>query len=271
SYPVRLDTDLSLGAISFRACSGAVTDDIYNPNPANLPEVAQLTSLRDSTRTITLTIGGNDLGFEDVLAHHCVNGQRAGSYGCSNDRSLRQQVQSRLDALAGKTAGTIDGRTIHSLLQTYRDIHAGAPNAHIWVGGYPRLFGIEASDYTYGRKAAGACIVGVTTYHGIPLTYSVDYLDALWMDGVGTKLNTIIASAISAAKREGIQVSFVPASLFAGHGLCDRRTAWLNPIVFGTNSITGLPEPESESFHPSDVGQRYGYEGAFRLLMRRKH
>jgi hypothetical protein len=52
----------------FAACSGAQTDDFYVTNPSNPAESAQLNQLSDANPdVVTLTIGGNDVGFKTVL------------------------------------------------------------------------------------------------------------------------------------------------------------------------------------------------------------
>ena len=63
----------NLGPAVFAACSGAVTEDVETPNPANAGEIAQKDQLSPFTNTVTLTLGGNDIGFSD-LAQACVVG-----------------------------------------------------------------------------------------------------------------------------------------------------------------------------------------------------
>lgn len=268
AYSVIAANGLGLGDPQFKACSGALTDDFFNGNTENLPEPKQLKWLGDDTKIVTFTIGGNDAGFVTVLKK-CVNGPEAGKYGCSADKALRAEVQNRLNVLRGASKPiTVPGRQIHSLLSTYRAVHAAAKNAKIYVGGYPRLFGTRPAGYDFGGKSGAACLVGATAYK-VPLFYSVDYLDALWIDGLANKLNGAITDAVNAARAEGIDITYVPASFFAGHGLCDTAEPWLNDIVFGTNPLTGKPESESESFHPNRAGQAFGYASAFRIAIKK--
>ncbi len=183
AYSVGLAKDLSLGDPLFKACSGAVTDDIFKANTTNLREPSQRSWLTSSTTKVTLTIGGNDADFANVL-RSCVSGpESGGAYGCSQNKTLRKNVQNRLDLLAGlPTATQVRARPVHPLLDTYRAIHADAPNAKIFVGGYPPLFGTSGKNYTYGGKAPAKCVVGLATHKNVPLIYTVDFLDALWLN-----------------------------------------------------------------------------------------
>src|SRR5207248_1389468 len=50
------------------ACSGALIEDFYGYNPDNTDEVPQLDNVSSvTTRLVTLTVGGNNMGFGDVL------------------------------------------------------------------------------------------------------------------------------------------------------------------------------------------------------------
>ncbi|HTT95140.1 MAG TPA: PKD domain-containing protein [Solirubrobacterales bacterium] len=77
SYAKRLVADSSLSAnlepAVFAACSGAVVEDLLKANPKNEGEPAQteIEHLNEFTDLVTLTIGGNDIGFRDI-ASVCV-------------------------------------------------------------------------------------------------------------------------------------------------------------------------------------------------------
>lgn len=111
-------------SLQFVACSGATTADV---------ESSQLSALSSATTDVTITIGGNDIGFSDVItqcalpswASHCFS-------------SIHQAEQAIKHTLPG------------SLDTLYGDIHADAPNATVVVVGYPRLFnGQNCSDLTF--------------------------------------------------------------------------------------------------------------------------
>ena len=98
---------------SFRACGGATTGDVLRRQLGPFP--------RD-TRLVTVTIGGNDAGFADVL-DTCLFGTAA---AC--DRRVRRAEQLVRRDLPGR------------LHRVYAAIRERAPSATVVVAGYPRLF-----------------------------------------------------------------------------------------------------------------------------------
>jgi len=107
-------------SLNFRACSGAVVADVTS---------SQLSALSSSTRYVTLSVGGNDAGFADVL------------------------TECALPAWASDCAGAVAaGRafittTLPGRLNTlYASIRTKAPNAKVVVVGYPKIFMGEDCD-----------------------------------------------------------------------------------------------------------------------------
>src|SRR3954471_832360 len=106
------------------ACSGAKTADIAAPYGGQEAQTALLAALRPRPEVVTITIGGNDVGFAPVLVA-CFMGD------CS----------SRITASERLVLTTLPGR----LADTYRAVEAAAPRARLVVVGYPRLFPSDAS------------------------------------------------------------------------------------------------------------------------------
>lgn len=101
-------------SLNFRACSGAVVADVTN---------SQLSALSSSTRYVTISVGGNDAGFADVI------------------------TECALPAWASDCAGAVAGaqnyirNTLPASLGTlYSRIRSAAPSAKVVVVGYPKLF-----------------------------------------------------------------------------------------------------------------------------------
>ncbi|MGC5584511.1 SGNH/GDSL hydrolase family protein [Ornithinimicrobium sp. W1665] len=115
-YPALLASSQQL-TLDYQACSGATTADVH----AN-----QLGTLTDATAYVTMTIGGNDVGFADVITECALPGWLSNCYGeIDRSRSILTGVMpGRLDAL-------------------YGEIRAGAPSATVAVAGYPYLFNGE--------------------------------------------------------------------------------------------------------------------------------
>lgn len=100
-------------SFSFVACSGAVTADVLNN---------QLGVLNSSTTLVTISIGGNDAGFADVVTTCKLSSDSACASAVTNAESFART--------------TLPGR----LANVYSQIKARAPYAQLVVLGYPRLF-----------------------------------------------------------------------------------------------------------------------------------
>lgn len=261
SYVFHVAEERGLGTPNFAACSGARTWDYLDENPKNGLEAAQYTHLSSATEVVTLTMGGNDAGFKTV-ASSCARSPINTGWGCRNDTSVVDPLNERLGALAGTgfTYGD-DDRPIESLKNLYRDIALNAPNAKVYVAGYPELFGDDASDFDSNSQAPSGKIctlsVGVT----------IDFDDAQWLNAKAVELNTIISDAVDEARGEGVDVRYVPAALFSGHGLCDSAEPWITPVTLPGPEVEWPPEPLPESLHPTVTGQTQGYGAAFVSVM----
>jgi len=267
AYGPRLDNGLDLGPMSFKACSGAVTNDIFQTSGANLTEPAQLSWLRPDTKTVTLTIGGNDAGFPWVL-EHCVSALPVpNNFGCSANTGLEVETQARLDALAGGAYATTPKPLylpIHSVLSVIQAIHSHASSARMVVGLYPMLFGRKKASYALNIAAPGRLACEVGNFLGVPLW--IGYKDAQWLNKLGEQLNTIIKNAVGLAAHEKIAVTYASPSQFGGHDFCDESELWFHPLELKIAHLSELgPElkPKSSSFHPTEAGQLLGYETAF--------
>ncbi|MFF3753639.1 SGNH/GDSL hydrolase family protein [Streptomyces sp. NPDC002018] len=106
------------------SCSGATTADLIST------QIPQLTA---DTTLVTIQVGGNDVGFVDVLMN-CV--LTINDQDCVNGVELaKQAAQAYLSP---------------ALAQTYAAVRAKAPNARVIVVGYPRLYTIRGSCGIFG-------------------------------------------------------------------------------------------------------------------------
>ncbi len=112
AYPV-LDAARLGAALTFAACSGAKVPDVLN---------GQLGSLNANTRYVTVSAGGNDIGWSSVI----VQCAKPWPYTCWG----------QIDAAENYIRNTLPGQ----LNQLYARIRQLAPNARVVVAGYPRLF-----------------------------------------------------------------------------------------------------------------------------------
>ncbi|SEP97210.1 SGNH/GDSL hydrolase family protein [Microlunatus flavus] len=123
AYPALIATSRGY-ALNFRACSGATVADVTN---------LQLGALSTSTAYVTLTVGGNDAGFADVLTT-CALPAWASNCNGAIDRAqgvVNQTLPSRLSALLTQ-------------------VKTRAPYARVVVAGYPRIFnGSDCNAFTW--------------------------------------------------------------------------------------------------------------------------
>lgn len=118
AWPRLLRTDHHL------ACTGATIDDIYGSQRDALAALNQTRPVD----AVTVTIGGNDIGFADVLGDCFL------SLRCSDPL-----INNRIDGVAQRLADA-QGNGV------YHDLETAAPTARVVVVGYPRLFPTDYAD-----------------------------------------------------------------------------------------------------------------------------
>jgi hypothetical protein len=116
AYPSLNAAQLGL-SLTFRACSGAKVADVTN---------TQLSALTTSTAYVTISVGGNDAGFADVLTECALPGWMSNCNGA-------------IDGAQYVINNVLPGR----LSTLYSSIKSRAPNAKVIVVGYPRIFNGE--------------------------------------------------------------------------------------------------------------------------------
>jgi lysophospholipase L1-like esterase len=131
-------------ALNFRACSGAKIADVTT---------TQLSALGTSTAYVTISIGGNDAGFADVLTT-CAQ-----PAWLSNCTAAVDRAQSYIRTTLPTALNTL-----------YAQIRTRAPQAKVTVVGYPRIFnGTDCNLLTWfsstemSRLNATADLINATT------------------------------------------------------------------------------------------------------------
>ena len=103
------------------SCSGAETEDMTNPQNVDPdgPNPPQFDSLTATTDTVTIQIGGNDIGFSSI-ASDCVSTSPQGT-PCQDKYVVngRDEISERIAATAPKVAAVIQG--IHQRAPGLRD------------------------------------------------------------------------------------------------------------------------------------------------------
>jgi lysophospholipase L1-like esterase len=139
AYPALWAAANSPSSFAFTACSGARTGDVT---------AGQLGPLNSGTDLVSLTVGGNDAGFADVMTT-CVLQSEANCLARVNEakRFVDTTLPGRLDSV-------------------YSAIRSKAPSARVVVLGYPRFY-----------KLGGSCVAGLTENERRAINGAADHLN----------------------------------------------------------------------------------------------
>jgi hypothetical protein len=187
-------------ALRDASCSGAKTNDMTNPQNVEPdgPNPPQLNSLDAATTVVSLTIGGNDIGFSEV-AQGCIT-LNPFSTPCKDkyDSGGKDQLAERIEATAPKVAAVLQG------------IHTRAPSAKVYVVNYPAIFPET----------------GLGCWPQMPIGFG----DVPYLRSTEQRLNSMLAT--QAAANGATLVSWYNASI--GHDACkSSSTRWVEPLVPG--------------------------------------
>ncbi|GGM25098.1 lipase [Streptomyces fumigatiscleroticus] len=200
-------------ALTDVTCSGATTADMTASQTEGVP--AQLDALDRGTDLVTLTVGGNDIGFSTVLGT-CVqlmSGDPAGAPCQTHFAGTgADQITDAIDQTGPKVAAVL------------RSVHQRAPHARVVVVGYPDLFPDDG--------------VGCTS-KTVPLAAG----DFAWLRDKEKELNAMLARQ---ARHGGARYvnTYAPT---VGHDLCKPTgERWIE---------TFAPETPAAPVHPNAVGE----------------
>ncbi len=220
----------------FLACSGDETRNVRrNGDPPDKalslpPQLARADAsgiplVNAATDLVTLSIGGNDVGFGPVL-EFCLAVPDCATFPFPLDgRSLRQVMQAWFREATPK------------LLETYCQARESAPAASIFVMGYPHIFADPVGPGCLSRKL-------------------ISKEERRFLNNMTDKFTSVIEQQ---AAKAGLH--FVPViEQFEGHESCSANgLPWLNDLQPSLAFLQGdnpLPRPSlSGSFHPNTIGQ----------------
>lgn len=250
-------------SFAFLACSGAMTTNVtmnsFNDPPTaddlaghtdwgpdgdfgyqytfngEVPQVDQ-GYLDEETTLVTLTIGGNDARFVEVI-RSCV----ASLDDCYADTHRLTRTNGPVDPqpLRVYEKKLIREWLADHLKAVYWAIHERAPNAKILVLGYPQLFG--------DRPNTNACV-------------GLSHNELLFLNTLADLLNTVIADAVADMHREEVDIRFINVTQrwrdSHSNWACDNWTEpWVNGGIISCDSGIGRETPCRASYHPTLAGQ----------------
>jgi hypothetical protein len=180
------------------SCSGAETEDMTQPqNVWPRPNPPQFDALTADTELVTLTIGGNDIGFSSI-AEDCFRSAPSSGSPC-RDRYVvdgRDEISVRIAETAPKVAAVLDG------------IAARSPAADVLVVNYSAIFPHE----------------GPGCWPQMPVAEG----DVPWLREKQEELNAMLADQAAAAGAELVDVY----AASRGHDACALPTVrWVEPVV----------------------------------------
>lgn len=226
-----LDREESNWGVSFRACSGATTLalwDEFKGEPAQFDAFAP--SNGGPADLITVGLGGNDVGFADIV-RDCVEESVVNRYGRIVDRfdidplnvhgSCQRKWETRVEEQLPLLSSTL--RAAYTQLQSSERLKSGGK---VIAVGFPRPFPYEPT---------GTCSLGTLS--------SVGEDTMRWVnEGVVDQINAVISEE---AHNAGI--SYIDTSDYLSrpdrHDLCidDGSDRWINRVI---------PSDLNQSIHP---------------------
>lgn len=221
----------------FEAASGAVTDNLkycfskeYNKGkyegnynlPPQLDVFEELEAQNIEVDYVTITIGGNDVGFADIITS-CVLGSKFLNIG-----GLSDKLDDTWEDF--ETAGGTRDR----LIDAYTSISEAAPSAEIIVAGYPQLLDKEGKGLFFSKAEAEEVNENVS------------------------KFNDAIESIVEACASEGININFVSVEeSFSGHEAYS-DDSYINEVIFFAKEedLKDFQATSAYSIHPNEEGAK---------------
>lgn len=208
------------GDVEFHACSGASLVELATAEEQdNVGELPQFEHLDEDTSLVTLSMGGNDVGFADVM-RACLR------QGLNPHGNCRENLDTATRAEIGALRS--------ELTDTYAEIRRRAPNARVLVVGYPRLFPAEP-------------VRDVALPDWLPAAAGIDAPDQRWLNETARLLNDTTRAA---AREAGVEYVDVHSTL-DGHEL-GTADPWIHDLSFEVENASLL---DMDTFHPGDRGQ----------------
>lgn len=214
NYPGQLAPQLKPKTFVDRTCGAATTEHMTNPQLVPLGvNPPQFDALTPDTDLVTLSIGGNDLGFGEIVLTCATLSvtDPAGSPCKKHFTKDGDEIGRRLTALAPKITAVLNG------------IKSRAPKARIAVVGYLRILPPTKGCWPIVPISAG---------------------DVEYFEGVQHRLNTSIGAWAKAAA-----ATFVNPGLVTGHDVCQPPgVKWVEGLIPTSPSVPVHPNAKGQEY-----------------------
>lgn len=217
NYPAYLAGWFQVSTYTDVSCSGADVADFFSPQPMpyNTGDAPpQLDAVTADTDLVTIGIGGNDFSLFGSMVSTC---QQVAAQDPDGKPCKRAFTRHGVDTKA-RDARRIEARVARAVAA----VRERAPQAQVWVVGYPRLL-----------PSSGTCA-------DVPFATG----DYAWATKIERLLNRSLREGAAAAG--GTYVGLWSATL--GHDACAGDLAWIN----GATTQFGV----AAAFHPFQAGER---------------
>lgn len=259
-YPHLVAAELGL-TLDDRTCSGAETANIRDvPQPTITGEgtaPVQSDSLSSSTDIVTVTIGGNDLGFSDIAAF-CLAASATGPLLSDIYDNCKDKYAPIIGGIEVDTLKDLIDSTITTDLDaTFALIAQKAPNAKVFVIGYPTLSPDFANVPTGGCFSSALSDSPPYPQNSFPFTD----VDTAYLHGTEVRLDKAIQAA---AEANGATYLSTLAGTATRSACAAPSDAYINGISLitpseGQGTPTGLPGllVRLGALHPNAAGVAY--------------
>ncbi|OLT26094.1 GDSL family lipase [Nocardiopsis sp. CNR-923] len=194
---------MGVAAFTDVSCAGAVIRDLREPQHTDLIDVPpQFDALTPETDLVTVGIGGNDLGFTDILME-CAKRSLHNPFGSPCADHFGDELDQRVEGLRDDVSGV------------YAEIAEHSPEATVVGVGYLQILPESKGCWPKAPIARG---------------------DVAYLDGVQTSLNQMIAEESRAAGAVFVDV------LERGHDVCQSSSRrWVEGLVPENNAAPVHP------------------------------
>jgi lysophospholipase L1-like esterase len=224
NFPHDLAVSLHVAELVDASCGGAVTADMTGPQSViGGTNPAQFDALTPDTDLVTVGIGGNDIGFGDIVTTCGELSLDVFGDPCRQHFTVdgTDQLAARIDALAPTIAGVI------------QQVHARSPHATVVVVGYLPVL-----------PAAVGC------WPTMPVAIG----DVPWLHGIEQKLNDMLSQQAAANGALSVNPNGV-----TGRDACRLPwTRWVEPVLPAQPAAPVHPNPAGQSAVAAMIASRLG-------------
>ncbi len=227
NYPSVLAKSAGQSDFDDVSCSGAKTDDFSSPQPVRpTPNPPQYDALDGSEGLVTLTIGGNDIGFAEIITKCAsISSTNLAGAACKDfyGKGGSDELSGRIEGTASKISDALE------------EIKERSPRARVAVVGYPTIL----PD------------TGPGCYPIIPFSAG----DVAYLREVEKKLNAMLAEQAKSAGVDFVD-TYTPT---IGHDACQLPgTKWVEGLVPTSPAAPVHPNAQGERAMAVALGKVVG-------------